>query len=350
MKEMKCRERTKTVTINKADTAVPVIGAGSWGTAIAVSLASGGNDVVLWGRNRVSMNETSETRENKKYLPGVIIPESVQITSDLKYAVSGRKIVIFVVPAQAFRETFENASAFLDPGTIVVNCAKGIELGTLKRISEIASEIRPDLPFVVLSGPSHAEEVGRLMPTTLTAASDDEECAKLVQDLFMTESMRVYTNNDVTGVEIGGALKNIIALAAGISDGMGYGDNAKAALMTRGLTEMARMGERMGGNRLTFMGLAGLGDLIVTCTSMHSRNRRCGILIGKGEAPADAIKHVGMVVEGIHTTEAVYQLAGKLGVEMPITEQLHHVIEGSVTGPEAVKNLMLRKRKNEGDD
>ncbi|MDD7409002.1 MAG: NAD(P)H-dependent glycerol-3-phosphate dehydrogenase [Anaerovoracaceae bacterium] len=338
------------MTTDKKERAVSVIGAGSWGTAISISLASGGHDVILWGRNREKMSEAAASRENRKYLQDVKIPENVEITSDLEYALRDRDIVIFVVPAQAFRETFANASEYLKPGTVVVNCAKGIELGTLKRVSEIVKEIRPDLPFVVLSGPSHAEEVGRLMPTTLTAASDDEGCAKLIQDLFMTESMRVYTNDDVVGVEVGGALKNIIALAAGISDGMGYGDNAKAALMTRGLTEMARMGEKMGGERITFMGLAGLGDLIVTCTSMHSRNRRCGILIGQGVEPSEAIKQVGMVVEGIQTTEAAYQLSKKLNVEMPITEQLHLVIEGSVKGPEAVRNLMLRKRKNEGDD
>ncbi|MGI6205583.1 MAG: NAD(P)H-dependent glycerol-3-phosphate dehydrogenase [Anaerovoracaceae bacterium] len=338
------------MTNNNQKQTVAVVGAGSWGTAVAVSLSSGGHGVVLWGRNHSMMEKIDQTRENTKYLAGVHIPEQIEITSDLEYAVRGRKIVIFVVPAQAFRETFTNASGYLGDDTIVVNCAKGIELGTHKRISEIAKEIRSDLPFVVVSGPSHAEEVGRLMPTTLTAASENEEDAKLIQDLFMTESMRVYTNDDVIGVEVGGALKNIIALAAGISDGMGYGDNAKAALMTRGLAEMARLGEKLGGKKLTFMGLAGLGDLIVTCTSMHSRNRRCGILIGKGEEPDEAIKHVGMVVEGIHTTEAVYQLAGELGVEMPITEQLHHVIEGSVKGPEAVRNLMLRKRKNEGHD
>lgn len=328
---------------------VSVIGAGSWGTAIAISLADAGRAPVLWGRNPEKMRKISESRENSQYLGGITIPDSVEISSDLEYAVSRADVVIYVVPAQSFRETFEKSAGFIKENAVVVNCAKGIEMDTHMRISEIAEEIRPGTPFVVLSGPSHAEEVGRLMPTTLVAASEDPSSAELIQDLFMTDSMRVYTNDDVIGVEVGGALKNIIALAAGISDGMGYGDNAKAALMTRGLAEMARLGDKLGGRRLTFMGLTGLGDMIVTCTSMHSRNRRCGILIGEGLEPEDAIKKVGMVVEGIKTTEAVYQLAGEIGVEMPITVQLHHVIEGTVKGPDAVRNLMLRKKKNEAE-
>ena len=329
---------------------VAVLGAGSWGTAIAVSLAHGGHKTVLWGRNAETMENIKRDRENKKYLEGVKLPDSIEITTDLEYAVKNRDVVIYVVPAQAFRAAFEDSSGFLGKDSIVVNCAKGIEVGTQKRISEIAAEIRPDLPFVVVSGPSHAEEAGRLLPTTLVAASKNQECAERIQDLFMTDVMRIYTNDDVIGVEIGGALKNIIALAAGISDGMGYGDNAKAALMTRGLTEMARLGEKIGGSRMTFMGLAGLGDLIVTCTSMHSRNRRCGIMIGEGVDPAEAVRRVGMVVEGINTTEAVYEMAQELSVEMPITEQLYQVIRGTMKGPEAVSNLMLRKRKNESED
>ena len=328
---------------------IAVLGAGSWGTAIAVSLAHGGHSPVLWGRNADKTEKIRKDRENKQYLEGVEIPENIEIVNDLEYAVSGRDVVVYVVPAQVFRSTFEASSGFLKKDTVVVNCAKGIEIGTQKRISEIAAEIRPDLPFVVVSGPSHAEEVGQFLPTTLSAASTDPECAEYVQDLFMTDVLRVYTNDDIVGVEVGGALKNIIALAAGISDGMGYGDNAKAALMTRGLTEMARLGERMGGKRMTFMGLTGLGDLIVTCTSMHSRNRRCGILIGEGLKPSEAIEHVGMVVEGINTTEAVYALAKELSVEMPITEQLYQMIKGNVTGPDVVTNLMLRKRKHEAE-
>ncbi len=329
---------------------IAVLGAGSWGTAIAVSLAHGGHRPVLWGRNAEKIEEIRRDRENKRYLEGVSLPESIELTSDLEFAVSGRDAVIYVVPVQAFRATFTESAGFLGDRTIVVNCAKGIEVGTQKRISEIAKEIRPDLPFVVVSGPSHAEEAARFLPTTLTAASEHQEYAEYIQNLFMTDVMRVYTNDDVVGVEVGGALTNIIALAAGISDGMGYGDNAKAALMTRGLTEMARLGEKMGGNRMTFMGLTGLGDLIVTCTSMHSRNRRCGIMIGEGLEPAEAVERVGMVVEGINTTEAAYALAKELSVDMPITEQLYQVIRGTVKGPDAVANLMLRKRRHESDD
>lgn len=329
---------------------VAVLGAGSWGTAIAIALAHAGCRPVLWGRNAEKMDVIRKDRENRKYLEGVKLPESIEISSDLEYAVRDRDAVICVVPAQAFRQTITDMAEFLSRKTIIVNCAKGIEIGTQKRISEIAEEIRPDLPYVVLSGPSHAEEVARFLPTTLVAASKNKECAEFVQNLFMTDVMRIYTNDDVAGVEVGGALKNIIALAAGISDGMGYGDNAKAALMTRGLVEIARLGEKLGGSKLTFMGLAGMGDLIVTCTSMHSRNRRCGIMIGEGLEPSEAIRRVGMVVEGIHTTRAVHSLAKELQVEMPITEQLFQTIEGTIRGPEAVRNLMLRKRKDESED
>lgn len=328
---------------------IAVMGAGSWGTALAASMAANGHDVRLWGRNKDYMAELSETRENRKYLPDIKLDGNIRCTSDAEEALLGADIAAFAVPAQTFRSTFGLVNGIISGGTVVVNCAKGIEAGTLMRISEIAHEIRPELPFAVLSGPSHAEEVGRFLPTTLVSASKDPESAMLVQDALMSESMRVYTNDDVTGVEIGGALKNIIALAAGISDGMGYGDNAKAALMTRGLAEMSRLGVKLGGSKLTFMGLAGLGDLIVTCTSMHSRNRRCGILIGQGVSPDEAAGRIGMVVEGMFTTEAAYEMSLKYGVEMPVTEQLYRVIKGEAGGSDAVKNLMLRKRRDESE-
>lgn len=328
---------------------VAVLGAGSWGTAIAAAFAAKGHMVFLWGRDAGIMRDIEAARENRKYLPGVRLQDNVTAEADLAAVLDGADLIVFVIPAQAFRGVFEKASPLIAPGAIVVNCAKGIEIATLKRVSEIIAESRNDLRFVALSGPSHAEEVGRFLPTTLVSSSKDREAAGFVQDLLMSRNLRIYTNEDVTGVEIGGALKNIIALAAGISDGMGYGDNAKAALMTRGLTEMARLGETLGGQRATFMGLAGIGDLIVTCTSMHSRNRRCGILIGEGLSPDDAIDRVGMVVEGIYTTEAVHRLAEKMGVEMPITEQLYQVIRGAIRGTEAVDNLMLREKRNEED-
>lgn len=232
------------------------------------------------------------------------------------------------MPAQAFRSCFEATNRYVKGDVPVINCAKGVERGTHMLISQIAAQIRPDVRYAVLSGPSHAEELAKALPTMLTAAAEEEKTAVFVQDLFMTDGLRIYTSGDVTGTEIGGALKNIIALGAGISDGMGYGDNAKAALMTRGLTEIARLGVEMGAERSTFMGLSGVGDLIVTCTSMHSRNRRCGIMIGEGLKPEEATKKVGMVVEGMFTTEAAYELAKSHGVEMPITEQIYRVIRG----------------------
>ncbi len=220
----------------------------------------------------------------------------------------------------------------------------------MKRLSEIAYEKLPNARYVVLSGPSHAEEVGRAMPTTLVSASDEIDLAEYIQDVFMSERLRIYTNSDVIGVELGGALKNIIALGAGIGDGMGFGDNAKAALMTRGITEIARLGVKLGANLSTFSGLTGIGDLIVTCTSMHSRNRRCGIMIGEGMDPAEATKKVGMVVEGIYTTEAAYELAQRTGVEMPITEQIYHVINGTIDAREAVMSLRTRQKKHETEE
>ncbi len=242
------------------------------------------------------------------------------------------------------------AMPYLKPEMVAVNVAKGIEQKTLLRMSQIAKEMLPELRYVVLSGPSHAEEVGRLMPTTVAVAAEELALAEYVQDIFMTDTFRVYTNTDVAGVEFGGALKNIIALGAGISDGMGYGDNAKAALMTRGMTEMSRLGVALGAQEGTFAGLSGMGDLIVTCTSMHSRNRRCGILIGQGVSPEAATKQVGMVVEGMFTAEAAWQLSRKAGVEMPITEAIYNVINGNIDAKKAVSALMTRRRKHEMED
>ena len=239
---------------------------------------------------------------------------------------------------------------FLTEDMVLVNVAKGIEQRSLKRMSEIASEILPGAKYVALSGPSHAEEVGRGLPTTVVSASEDIKLAEFVQDIFMTERFRVYTNTDVAGVEFGGALKNTIALGAGISDGMGYGDNAKAALMTRGITEIARLGVRLGAKAETFTGLTGIGDLIVTCTSMHSRNRRCGIMIGEGMKPSEAVKKVGMVVEGIYTTQAAYELAKRCEVEMPITERIYEVINEKIDARTAVTALMTRQKKHEIED
>ena len=326
---------------------IGVIGAGSWGTALALTLSNKGHQVKMCDVNMDHVREMRENRENVRYLPGIKFSENLQIVDSAKEALAGADVALFSAPAQRFRSAFEQAIPFIEDNMVVVNVAKGIEQGTLMRMSEIAYILKPDVKYVVLSGPSHAEEVGRALPTTVAVASKDMELAEYIQDIFMTDRFRVYTNDDVCGVELGGALKNIIALGAGISDGIGFGDNAKAALMTRGITEMCRLGVKLGADIATFSGLTGIGDLIVTCTSMHSRNRRCGIMIGEGMKPSDAVKKVGMVVEGMFTAEAAYQLAKQVGVEMPITECIYRCINEEITAQEAVELLMGRDRKNE---
>lgn len=329
---------------------IAVIGAGSWGTALSISLSSNGHTVKIWDLDKEHLKELSENRENVRYLPEVKFPETLQISDTVEDAVEEADIVLFSVPAQHFRSALKGALPYIKPEMVLVNVAKGIEQKSLKCLSEIAFEILPNARYVVLSGPSHAEEVGRAMPTTLVSASDEQKLAEYIQDVFMSNRLRIYTNSDVIGVELGGALKNIIALGAGISDGMGYGDNAKAALMTRGITEISRLGVKLGADLSTFSGLTGIGDLIVTCTSIHSRNRRCGIMIGEGMKPSEAIKKVGMVVEGMYTAEAAYELAKQVGVEMPITEQIYQVINEEVDAREAVKSLMSRQRKHETEE
>ena len=326
---------------------IGVIGAGSWGTALAVTLANKGHHVKMWAHRAEHVDAMKSDRENVKYLPGVKFADTLQLADTLEEALKDADMALFSVPAQAFRNTFEKALPYLEEQTIVVNVAKGIERGTLMRLSEIATLLKPGVKYVSLSGPSHAEEVGKMMPTTVAVASDDIRLAEEVQDMFMTDRFRVYTNGDVCGTELGGALKNIIALGAGISDGIGFGDNAKAALMTRGITEMCRLGSKLGANIETFSGLTGIGDLIVTCTSMHSRNRRCGIMIGEGIKPSEATEKIGMVVEGMFTAEAAYQLAQRVGAEMPITECIYKCINEEITAKEAVEVLMGRDKKNE---
>ncbi len=326
---------------------IAVMAAGSWGTALAVSLSHAGHRVCMWDRKAELIKEMQEHRQNTRYLPDVPFEDTLQVTEVMEEAIRDADVVLFSVPAQHFRSVLSRALPYLTPDMVLVNVAKGIEQKTLLRMSQVAEEYVPQAKYVVLSGPSHAEEVGRLMPTTVVCASRDLALAEYVQDVFMTEALRIYTNTDVIGVELGGALKNIIALGAGISDGMGFGDNAKAALMTRGMTEMSRLGVALGAKEETFAGLTGMGDLIVTCTSMHSRNRRCGILIGQGAAPEEATQKVGMVVEGMYTAEAAYQLAQKAEVEMPITEAIYGIINGTVDARQAVKALMTRQRKHE---
>ena len=326
---------------------IGVIGAGSWGTALAITLSAKGHQVKIWDLDKTLLEDMEKSRENTKYLKGILLGENLHIVKTMQEALDGVEIAVFSVPAQHFRNALTGAKPFLKEDMIVVNVAKGIEQKTLFRLSQIAEEIMPGLKYAVLSGPSHAEEVGLGLPTTVAVASKDEDVSHKVQSTFITNRFRVYTGGDVTGVELGGSLKNIIALGAGISDGVGFGDNAKAALMTRGLAEITRLGVALGAEAPTFAGLTGVGDLIVTCTSMHSRNRRCGIMIGQGMDPSAAKAKVGMVVEGMFTAEAAYALAKKAGVEMPITEQIYKVIQGKITARDAVEILMGRDKKHE---
>ena len=326
---------------------IGIIGAGSWGTALATVLAGRGERVRIWDIDEKHLRSMDEHRENVDYLPGVPLDDNIQMAYSTEEALDGADVVLFSAPAQHFRDALASAAEYIGKDAVIINVAKGIEQKSLLRMSEIAAE-RLDLNrYVVLSGPSHAEEVGRKLPTTVAVASYDLRAAEFAQDLFMTDRFRVYTTEDVVGVELGGALKNIIALGAGISDGMGFGDNAKAALMTRGLAEITRLGVKLGARPETFAGLTGTGDLIVTCTSMHSRNRRCGIMIGEGMSPDEATKKVGMVVEGMYTTEAAYELSRRENVEMPITEAIYRAIKGEITAADAVGLLMGRTKKHE---
>ncbi len=326
---------------------ITVIGAGSFGTALAILLTDKGYDVSIWGRSEEQLALMREKRENPHYLPGVKLSEKLNIEGNLKSALINAEIIVFSVPAQNFRSVLESSREYIKSNSTIVNVAKGIEKKSLLRLSQVAEDVIPDIKYVTLSGPSHAEEVARNLPTTVTVASLDNQLSKEIQEVFNTERFRVYTNDDIIGVELGGALKNIIALGAGISDGMGFGDNAKAAIMTRGITEMCRLGLAMGANMNTFSGLTGIGDLIVTCTSMHSRNRRCGILMGEGVSTDKAVEKVGMVVEGISTAEAAYELAKLHNIEMPLTECICQMIKGEIDALEAVSLLMGRKTKNE---
>lgn len=323
------------------------LGAGSWGTALAFILSDKNYEINMWTKEEEHFNSLVETRENSKYLPGVKLKEKIKFYNDIGKAIDGAEIVVLAIPSQAVRSVLEVAKGYTNKDQIIVNVAKGIENGTHMRISEVVEEILPSNKYVILSGPSHAEEVSRYTPTTIVSASYDCDAAEKVQDVFMTESLRVYTNTDVIGVEVGGSLKNIIALGAGISDGLGYGDNTKAALMTRGISEMARLGEAMGGKPDTFAGLSGIGDLIVTCTSMHSRNRRCGIMLGEGLSLEESIDKIGMVVEGAYTVKAAYELSLEYGVDMPITKEIYTVLYEGANAKESVLSLMNRKKKDE---
>ncbi|WP_144511328.1 NAD(P)H-dependent glycerol-3-phosphate dehydrogenase [Bacillus sp. FJAT-22090] len=332
---------------------VTVLGAGSWGTALAMVLADNKNECLLWSHREDQAQEINEHHTNKKYLPDTLLPTNLRATSDFKQAIEHASTIIIAVPTKAIREVCRDMKEFLTEKKLFVHVSKGIEPDSFKRISEMLVDELPSPKveaIVVLSGPSHAEEVVLHHPTTVTAASLDIDAAKKVQDLFMNTSFRVYTNEDVVGVEIGAALKNVIGLAAGIVDGLGYGDNAKAALITRGLAEISRLGISLGAKPYTFSGLTGMGDLIATCTSVHSRNWRAGNMLGKGASLDKVLVEIGMVVEGVRTTKAAYQLAKKQQVDMPITEALYSVLFEGIHPKEAVDILMHRTKKHELDD
>lgn len=328
-------------------TKITILGGGSWGTALAKLLSENGNEVTVWLRDEEQCKDLSKNRVNKKYLPNVKIPSDIVFTSDINESVKDSKIILIVTPTQIVRSVLKQIKDEYKTNKIVINASKGIEIGTLNRVSEIVAQETFNCTFAVLTGPSHAEEVGMSMPTAITVACDDKDVCALIQDLFMSSYFRVYTNDDVIGAELGGALKNIIALGAGISDGVGFGDNAKAALMNRGIVEIARLGVALGADIHTFSGLSGIGDLIVTCTSNHSRNRNAGYLIGQGYTKDEAIKKIGMVVEGISTTYAAHYLAKKLDIEMPIVEAMYDILENNADVKETVNKLMIRDKKDE---
>ncbi|HAQ08754.1 MAG TPA: NAD(P)H-dependent glycerol-3-phosphate dehydrogenase [Bacillus bacterium] len=332
---------------------VTVLGAGSWGTALAMVLADNGHEVRLWGHNPSQIDEINQQHTNKKYLPEITLPATIVGYSSLNESLIGIETVIMAVPTKAIREVIKKMSADRSGPLTIVHVSKGIEPDTLLRISEMIEQEMPEDQLgsiVVLSGPSHAEEVSLRHPTTVTVSSKNMKAAEKIQDLFINNNFRVYTNADLIGVEIGGALKNIIALAAGISDGLGYGDNAKAALITRGLAEIARLGVKMGASPMTFSGLTGIGDLIVTCTSVHSRNWRAGNMLGKGHNLEEVLENMGMVVEGVRTTKAAYQLAEKFNVKMPITSALNNILFNNVNPKDAVDELMSRQKTHEMED
>lgn len=326
-----------------------VLGAGSWGTALACHLAHKGIAVTLWSRSPEAAEKLISSGENKQYLPGIPLPRELTITSQLTAALEKAKYVVLAVPSQATRQIAGQIRPWLHEDAIIISTAKGLEQDTFYRMSEVLAEELPHFKdkIAALSGPSHAEEVAKRLPTAVVAASINRQTAEKVQDLFMDAAFRVYTNPDIIGVELGGALKNVIALATGIADGLGLGDNTRAALMTRGAVEIARLGTKMGAEVLTFAGLAGIGDLIVTCSSMHSRNRRAGIALGKGVPLSQVLSSMGMVVEGVTTTKTVYHLANKLEVPMPIATEMYQILFEGKDASRSVDNLMRRSKTHE---
>lgn len=327
---------------------IMILGTGGFGLSLAAMLKEYGNDVAVWGKFEQELEAIRRDGENKKLLPGIKIDKEIEITSDISKC-ADKEIIIFAVPSFAVRETAKRISGFVNSNQIIVNVGKGFEESTTMRLSEVIEDELPNTNIVILSGPSHAEEIARGVPTTIVAASKNRKSAEQIQDLLMNSNLRVYVNDDMIGVELGGALKNIIAVCAGICDGLSLGDNTKAALITRGLAEIARLGEAMGAEAETFVGLTGMGDLIVTCTSMYSRNRRCGILIGQGKSVDEAIAEVGMTVEGINADKAAYKLSRKYNVEMPITNELYKVVTEGKEVKTALLDLMERPKRHENE-
>ena len=328
---------------------ISVIGSGGWGIALTILLHKNGHDLTIWSFDKKEAEELKKIRQNKTKLPNILLPEDVKVTDDLKEAVDDKDILILAVPSKAIRSVSKSLKNIIKDNQIVVNVAKGLEEDTLETMTDIIEEeLKDKNPKVaVLSGPSHAEEVGRGIPTTCVVSAHNKELTLYLQNIFMNPSFRVYRSPDMLGVEIGGALKNVIALAAGIADGLNYGDNTKAALITRGIKEISALGVAMGGEQSTFYGLTGLGDLIVTCASMHSRNRRAGILLGQGKTLGEAIKEVNMVVEGVYSAKSALMAAKKYNVEIPIIEQVNAVLFENKNAAEAVNELMIRDKKLE---
>ncbi|MCR5602415.1 MAG: NAD(P)H-dependent glycerol-3-phosphate dehydrogenase [Lachnospiraceae bacterium] len=326
---------------------VAIIGAGSWGTALSVVLHNNGHKVTIWSIVEAEIEMLKSEHEHKDKLPGVKLPEDMCFTTDLKEACEGKEMLVLAVPSPYTRSTARMMKDYVSEGQLIVSVAKGVEEDSLMTLSQIIKQEIPQCRVAVLCGPSHAEEVGRCIPTTCVAGAADRETAEYVQDMFMNENFRVYTSPDVLGMELGAALKNVVALAAGMADGLGYGDNTKAALITRGIAEIGRLGVAMGGKAETFAGLTGIGDLIVTCASMHSRNRRAGILIGQGKTMDEAMKEVKMVVEGVYSAKAAKALGDKYKVDLPIIDQVNLILFENKPADAAVRDLMVRERRDE---
>lgn len=329
---------------------ITVLGAGSWGTALSMVLADNGHEVRIWSHKQAQVDEINDLHVNSHYLPGKQLPKELTAFSDLKAALENTDAILFVIPTKAIRQVSADIVPFIHGKPVIIHASKGLEQGTHKRISEILIEEIPEEKrngVVALSGPSHAEEVAVKDLTTITSACHQTESAEYVQNIFMNDYFRVYTNQDIVGVELGGALKNIIAVGAGALVGLGYGDNAKAALMTRGLAEITRLGVSFGADPLTFLGLSGVGDLIVTCTSIHSRNWRAGKMLGEGKSLDEIVENMGMIIEGLSTTKAAYELAVQKNVELPITTAIYEVLYNNADVKEVITELMNRVGKNE---